>query len=94
MKQTTFNKILESKDIGWNDKVTLTILNRDYKHKWYDPFNWFGKPKTFTFTGYLNYCEDDEDVQLNIQTNLGEVIDSGTCNFYMVFEFKDIIGLS
>lgn len=94
MEQTTFNKLLDSKDIGWNDKVTLIVLNPNYKRKWYDPFNWFGKPKTLTFTGYLNYCEGDDDVQLNIPTNFGEVLGSGTCNFYMVFEFKDIIGLA
>lgn len=94
MEQATFNNLLDSKDISWNDKVTLTVLNPNYKHKWYDPFNWFGKPKMFTFTGYLNYFEGDDNVQLNIPTNLGEVLDSGTRNFYMVFEFKDIIGIN
>ena len=94
MEQKTFDNILDSKDISWNDKVTLTVLNPNYKHKWYDPFNWFGKPKTFTFTGYLNYFEGDDNVQLNIPTNFGEVLDNGTSNFYMVFEFKDIIGIN
>ena len=94
MKQSPFNNLLDSKDIGWNDKVTLTVLNPNYKHKWYDPFNLFGKPKTFTFTGYLNYCKDDDNVQLNIPTNLGEVLDSSIESFYMTFEFKDIIGLN
>jgi hypothetical protein len=93
MEQATFNNLLDSKDIGWNDKVTLTILNPNYKRKWYDPFNWFGKPKTFTFTGYLNYFEGDDNVHLNIPVKFNDEI-QGPAEFYMVFEFKDIIGLT
>lgn len=90
MKQTLFNKILDEHNIGWNDKVTLTILNPDYKRKWYDPFNWFGKPKTFTFNGYLDYCKTDDCVQLSLPTNFNDELD-GPKEFYMVFDFDSIL---
>ena len=92
MKQTTFNKFLDEHNIGWNDKVTLTILNPNYKRKWYDPFNWFGKPKTLTFDGYLNYCESDSCVQLSVPTKFNDEIAS-PAEFYMVFEFDSILGI-
>ena len=90
MKQTAFNNILDEHNIGWNDKVTLTILNPDYKRKWYDPFNWFGKPKTFTFNGYLDYCKNDDCVKLSVPTKFNEELD-GPKEFYMIFDFDTIL---
>ena len=92
MKQTTFIKILDEHNIGWNDKVTLTILNPNYKRKWYDPFNWFGQPKILTFDGYLDYSETDDYVQLNVPVKFNDEI-QGPAGFYMVFEFDSILGI-
>lgn len=92
MKQKTFNKILDEHNIGWNDKVTLTILNPNYKRKWYDPFNWFGHHKTLTFDGYLNYFETDDYVQLSVPVKFNDEI-AGPKAFYMIFEFESILGI-
>lgn len=90
MKQAVFNSILDEHDIGWNDKVTLKIINPNYKRKWYDPFNWFGQPKTLTFNGYLDYCKNDDCVKLKVPTNFEEEL-AAPAEFYMVFDFDSIL---
>lgn len=93
MKQSTFNKLLDEYDLGWNDKVSIVVLNPIYKRKWFDIFNWFGKPKTYIFDGYLNYTTEDTFVSLNIPTNLNESFEGSSSTFSLVLDFDLIVSV-
>lgn len=92
MRKPTFDYILSNEDIGWGDKVAITVINPHYKRKWYDPFGWFSKPKTITYIGYLNYSISDDYVTLFVEEHKTE--NNESFNIYYTFEFNHIVGVN
>lgn len=82
MTQQIFEKILDENDITWNDIVTLTVINPKYVK---GIFNWSRQPKTISFNGALDYCNNDEYVSIMVSIN-----DEST---ELTFSFDEVISI-
>lgn len=87
MTQKDFETLLRTKDILWNDIVSLTVYNPHYKgeNKWWQ-FRRDKTPKTIDIQGALGYHYGDENVNLCVEKGRME-----TQNIYFTFnEIMDI----
>ena len=80
MTKEYFNKLLNEKDISWNDKVNITIYN-PFK-KWYK----FNEPKLLNFTAYILYTDEDEVVWFSVIDEDDKLIDL----YFDFYEIKNI----
>lgn len=81
MTRETFERILEEKDILWNDLVELEVFNPNYKK------TLFGKyPKTIKFQGALGYHLGD--------SNLDLCVDDGPFKTKTIFfDFEQVLNI-
>lgn len=59
MTRETFEKILENKEILWNDIVKIEVFNPNYRKTILERI-----PKTITFEGALGYQTGDNNVEI------------------------------
>lgn len=82
MTQQTFDGILESNNIHWNNLVRITIIN-PYRRIWQ-----FSKPQVLVFDGALDYTLGSNNVGLYV-TDDREFFDAKR----LCFEFEQILGI-
>ena len=86
MKKSVFNNLLYKKNILWNDKVNITIINPFHKRKWYNFFSrWFRAPEIVTLTGFLDYVINDKYVTITLI--------SGCKTGSLFLDFNEIISI-
>lgn len=82
MNKKTFIKILEDKDIIWNDLVTLYVTN-PLKRRWE-----FWKPNMLSYHGALGFTLRDNAVQMCVEDPNDEFN-----SIFLYFNFEEIIGI-
>lgn len=88
MDKTTFDNLLNTRDITWNNVVTITVRNPHYKW-WYFGINEFVK-----FSGALDYFDDDDKVILCSEKfdNRFQFTEKWGSAFYS-FNFNEIVNI-
>lgn len=82
MTRETFEKLLDDKNILWNDLVKIEVYNPNYRKTFFKKI-----PKTFTFSGVLAYQNGDSNVGLAVI----DLENYSTKRIY--FGFEQIVGI-
>lgn len=82
MTRETFEKLLDDKNILWNDLVKIEVYNPNYRKTFFKKI-----PKTITFLGALAYHTGDNNVEI-------AMIDLETANTkWIYFDFEQIVDI-
>lgn len=85
MTQASFERILELKDILWNDMVELEILSPYYERK---GLRKIFTPSTIVFDGALGYHIGDPDVKICVEDK-----DNFMKTKFLTFSFDQIVDI-
>lgn len=88
MTKSQFIKLLEDKNITWNNIVNLIVVNPHYVEKRWFEFWKSNIPKTIKFYGALGFCLSDKYVGLTVD----DIDDKFNC-VEMRFDFREIVGI-
>ena len=87
MTKETFEKLLEEKDITWNDIVIIHILNPNFRWSLFKKY-----PKTISFNGALGYTKSQNYVTIVTDPENQKKRSSFKCDF-LTFDFSQIVGI-
>lgn len=87
MTKETFEKLLEDKDITWNDIVIIHVLNPNFRWSLFKKY-----PKTISFKGALGYTKKQNYVELVTETENPNKLSLFRSDF-LTFDFSQIVGI-